>query len=49
MSFLIVAWKDTQGIEYATQTLYDPETETWLDWDGAKGMYVKREADHATP
>lgn len=42
MSVLAISWYDNKGNQYNVQTLFDPETGKFYDWDGHLGEYVER-------
>lgn len=43
MSFLVVAWTDSRGVEYNATTLFDPESGKTYVWDGKAVQYVESE------
>lgn len=46
MSIIVVSW-GSDGAGFQAETLYDPDTETFFDWNGQLEKYVKRETEQS--
>lgn len=48
MSYTVVCWHDGKGNNFTADTLFDPKTGIYVDWDNQRAIWVRRVTDKPT-